>query len=375
MASALLNNGMAIYEMGPFSTVAERLVLEWLAEKMGFTASAGGYLTSGGSAGNLSALLTARRIIVPEFEKDNSRLGIMVSGEAHYSIARSALIMGIPADNVIKVPIGADHRIISSLLPEIMEDATKRGILIFALVANAGTTATGSYDDLKAAASFCKSHGIWFHTDGAHGAAAVLSQKFCHLVEDIGLADSVVVDFHKMFMMPALTTAVVFRDAAHSYATFSQDASYLLKDDGSRPWYDSAMRTLECTKKMMGIKMLYMLRFYGEGLFREYVETSFGLARTLAAMISEAPDFELECQPSCNIVCFRYRPQQCPPAGLDLLNERIRRHLLEDGAFYITKVRLAGGLWLRTTLMNPFTTADDLRALFEKIRDQSIALD
>ncbi|NNK12165.1 MAG: aminotransferase class I/II-fold pyridoxal phosphate-dependent enzyme, partial [Flavobacteriaceae bacterium] len=204
LVSAMLNNGMAIYEMGMAPTAIERIITDLIGAKIGFDKSSRGILTSGGTLANLTAMLAARKAKVSkDVWKDGSsdRLAIMVSEEAHYCIDRAARIMGLGTDGIIKVPVTKGFVMDSSKLEAYYQQATDRGLKVFALVGSAPSTATGIYDDLDALATFCKKHQLWFHVDGAHGGAAVFSEKYKKTVKGIELADSVVIDGHKMMLM------------------------------------------------------------------------------------------------------------------------------------------------------------------------------
>ncbi|MFH1120497.1 MAG: pyridoxal-dependent decarboxylase [Bacteroidota bacterium] len=373
LLEALLNNGMAIYEMGPAATAIERVVLRWLAEKIGMTSQADGILTSGGSAGNLTCLLAARQAmhgqnILDKDKRDDSQLAFMVSAEAHYSVSRAAHIMGWGEKGVVQVPVNSRMQLDTSKLEESLATARASGLNVIALVGNACTTSTGTYDPLWEMAYFAETHGLWFHVDGAHGGAAAMTKKYRYLTKGIERADSVVIDFHKMMLTPALTTAVIFRNGRHSFETFAQKAEYLLGGDGEKPWYDGAGRTLECTKKMLGVKVYAMLRLYGEGLFSEYITNAYDLGQDFAALIEQQTDFELAVKPDGNIVCFRYCPINFS-GDLNALNTRIRKNCLDDARFYIVQTQVNGQVFLRVSLMNPLTTIADLNLLITTIRE------
>ena len=139
------------------------------------------------------------------------------------------------------------------------DEAVRRGRRPVAVVANACSTATGSYDDLESVAAFAGRRGLWFHVDAAHGAAALLSPKYRHLLRGLDQADSFIWDAHKNMLMPALITAVVFREGGRSYEAFSAKASYLFERSAREEWYNFAHRTLECTKTMMGMRLFVSL--------------------------------------------------------------------------------------------------------------------
>lgn len=380
LAAALLNNGMAVFEMGPAATAMERSVLRWLAARLGYSSRADGVLTSGGSVGNLTALLAARQAkagfdVWQQGTAAGPPLAILASTECHYSVRRAAQVMGLGAAGVAEVPVDARFRMRPDALPEALASAESRGLRVLAVVASAGSTATGAFDPLSEIADFCAARDLWLHVDGAHGAAAALSPRTRGLVAGIERADSVVLDAHKLLLLPALVTAVLYRDGAHAWQAFAQEASYLFHRGGEadRDALDVGQRTLECTKRMMGLELYATLRLLGSEVVAGHVERCFALGRRLAALVQAAPDFELALEPECNIVCFRHVPARqggaTGAADLDALQDRVRERVLASGAFYLVKTRLRGATWLRCTLLNPLTTEADLEALLDALRE------
>jgi L-2,4-diaminobutyrate decarboxylase len=370
MISSLLNNGMAVYEMGMSSSAIERVITDLLCKKVGFDSDSRGFLTSGGTLANLTALLSARKAKIPDDVWNNghgAQLGIMVSEEAHYCVDRSAKIMGMGEQGLIKIAVRSDFSIDTGQLEKQYQKALKKGVQVFAIVGSAPSTATGAYDDLKEISDFAKKYNLWFHVDGAHGGAAIFSEKYRHTVVGIEQADSVVIDGHKMMMMPTITTALLFKDGNHSHATFSQKADYLLVQSEDEDWYNLAKRTFECTKTMMSIHWFTLYKTYGEELFNAYVTNQYDLGRQFSKLVAHTPDFELLVQPQSNIVCFRYVDNNLDNQALNQLNLDIRQQILEDGEFYIVQTKLAGIHYLRCTIMNPFTTEVHLRELLQKI--------
>jgi L-2,4-diaminobutyrate decarboxylase len=202
--------------------------------------------------------------------------------------------------------------------------------------------------------------------DGAHGAGALLSPKYRHLLRGLERSDSFIWDAHKNMLMPALITGVVFREGRRSYEAFSQKATYLFEKESREEWYNFAHRTLECTKTMMGLRLFISLAAYGTDFFAGYITAMYDLARDFARMMRDAGDFETAVEPESNIICFRYLKKG--ESDLDGLQKRIRRALLEKGSFYIVQTELRGRHWLRCTLINPRTAIADLEALLAEIR-------
>ncbi len=377
MISALLNNGMAIYEMGMSPSAIERIVTDKVCQKIGYDENSGGFLTSGGTLANLTALLSARKEIVTHDvwnDGHHKPLGIMVCEEAHYCVDRAAKIMGLGEKGIIKIPAGEDYSMDVSLLEVYFEKATSEGIEIFVIVGSAPSTATGAYDDLNAIAAFAKSRNIWFHVDGAHGGAVIYSKKYRPLAKGMEQADSVAIDGHKMMLMPTITTALLFKNRWHAQHTFSQKADYLLNDAEEDQWYQSGKKTFECTKTMMSLHWFILMKLYGESLFDAFVTQQYDLAKAFEQLIKDDPDFGLATPPQSNILCFRYLEKTLSPTQLNELNAQIRQRLLEDGTYYLVQTKLRNKLYLRTTLMNPFTSTTHLKGLLGKIKETADGL-
>lgn len=370
LAASLTNQAMAVYETGPAATLIERQVIRWLTALVGWE-SADGVLTSGGAQANLTALLAARQTMAEWNVWQHGVAGgrplkILASEHAHYSIARAAGIMGLGAEAVIRVAADAAGRMDMAALIAAHRVACSTGAGVMAVIATAGCTPTGSMDPLAEIGAYCRQHDLWLHVDGAHGASALLSDTHSKKLHGIELADSVVWDGHKLLYMPAPVSAVLFRTAAHSFAAFAQEASYLFQGHSSEEeTYNTSYRTLECTKRMMGLKLWAAFSLYGAEGLGDLVDRVFASARLLADKLQAAPDFELLMPPQTNIVCFRYGSGD--QAGL-------RKALVESGSFHLTQVRLAGEIWLRTTIMNPLTAESDLDALLESVRQTALTV-
>ena len=368
----LLNNASAVYEMGPVNIAMEKRLIDWMAGLIGYNNKADGIFTSGGTIGNLTALLAARQSkldydVWSEGVNNKEPVSIFISEQSHYSISRAISIMGFGEKSITQIPIDNNYKIEIDKLKIEYSNAINSGKNVIALVANACSTATGTYDDLEKIAGFCEDNNIWFHVDAAHGASALLSDKYKRLLDGINRADSVVWDAHKMLLMPALITGVVFKDGTKSYESLSQNASYLFEKHAYDEWYNFAHRTIECTKTMMGLKLYTCLSIYGTDIFSDYNTAMFDLTKEFASIITKSSDFEIAVKPESNIICFRYLKNGV--RDLDLLQKQIRKNILKDEKFYIVQTQLKEGLYLRCTIVNPFTSIDDLKELLEVIRD------
>jgi L-2,4-diaminobutyrate decarboxylase len=250
-----------------------------------------------------------------------------------------------------------------------VEDALARAgeRRVIGIVAAAGSTPTGTFDPLHELADCAAKHRLWLHVDAAHGGGAALSEAQRGKLAGIERADSVVWDAHKLLMMPALVTAVLFKQGGHTYDAFAQQASYLFSAEArDATWWDLGQRTLECTKRMMAIEVWTALRVHGEAWFGELVDRQVALATELADRVAAAPDFELALAPESNIVCYRHRPAGV--TDLDAHNRALRRRVVEDGRFYVVGTQLPRGYFLRSTIMNPLIEPADFDALLEHLR-------
>lgn len=378
---SVTNQVMAIYEMGPWSTAVESALISALSRRIGWEPEhSSGLLTHGGSLANLTALLTARNVVFPgSWEQGVPREAVLVAqADAHYCVARSAGILGLGTQQIIKVQLDARRRMRPDHLDEVLTQVRASGQRALAVSCCACATPTGAFDPLEAIADICQRHGVWLHVDAAHGGSALMSRRHRHLLNGIVHADSVVWDAHKMLFVPALCAAVLYRRREVRFETFQQSAPYLF--DPSAPGmadYDSGMRTVECTKRAAGFGLWGLWAVLGDQLFEQLVDHAFAQARAFWELLQNTPDFVPLHEPECNIVAFRYLPPAVAAAPVELQNRfqrEVRQRLIRSGSFYIVQTQLQDLAALRVTFMNPLTTADDLQELLAALRETGRAV-
>ncbi len=372
--TTLLNNGAAIYEMGPVNMAMERNVIKKFGSMIGFKTGFDGIFTHGGTAGNLTAMLAARQSktdynIWEEGIKEKGRPGYMISEQSHYSVSRNANIMGLGDASIIKVPVDYNFRMRTELLEKMKSEAEAKGIHVISVVASSCSTATGSYDNLEDIADFCEKWNLWMHVDGAHGMGVLFSEKYKDRVKGIERADSIVIDFHKMLLVPALNTLVMFRNGEKSFETFAQKASYLFQKSQKDVWYNSAIRTIECTKSALGIIAYTAMKYYGKNYYKEYIDSRYDLAAEFSQFVKSSANLQLATEPASNIVCFRFASYKCSDLSLNKINSQIRDRIIKEGSFYIVQTELDGNIWLRLTIINPVTSIDDLKILVKRVQE------
>jgi L-2,4-diaminobutyrate decarboxylase len=371
-----INNPSSLYEMGPAGATLEGFMINWMLSKLGWfkgddlydfskhPQNGSGVLTHGGSIANLTALTAARAALAPEAWTEGNPNDLVVLGPAtaHYSIARALSVMGLGKNAFVPVAVDANEVLITAQLETVYKEVKKKNKRVMAVVANACATSSGLFDPIDQMADFCEKHGLWFHVDGAHGAVALLSEKEKIKVKGIERAHSVIWDAHKMLQVPALCTAVLFKNQEHQWNNFRQKGSYVFHEN-EVIGIDSMPYTIECTKSALGTKLFWSFALKGEQAMVGFIENSFEKTRQLYAYLSSLEDFFCPYLPDSNILCFQFRP--------DRLNDQdqlaLRYELINSGAFYITSCEFKGKRFLRTVLMNPNTDQQDFEALAKAI--------
>lgn len=359
-----INQPMSIYEMGPAAHAMERVVVEWMTEKLGWPEGSGGVLTHGGSLANFTVLLAARAAAAPDAWVDgvDGTLAVLAPPSTHYSVRRSVAMLGLGERAVVDLDVDAEERIVPGALGDALARCRAAGRRPMALVAASCATSTGLHDDLDAIGAFCREHGIWFHVDAAHGAPALLSPAHRDLLRGIEHADSAIWDAHKMMRTPALAAAVLLREGWRLEAAFRQKAAYLIYEDSEEAGPSLLERQVECTKAPMGMRIFMNLAFRGEDGIGRYVADRYDRTLRFWELIEARRGFECLSRPESNILCFRY--------GRDPgLQVRLREQLLAEKRFHLSSTVVNGERWLRMTVTAPATSEETIEGLLDAIEE------
>lgn len=375
LVDAYTNNGMSIYEMGPAAAAVEYFMVNWFLEKVGWIPSpidltqlnsdrkfGGGALTHGGSNANLTALIAARSRIAPETWKTGSPKDLVVMAPAgcHYSVQRSAGILGMGQDSICLLDADDNGAVIPDRIDRVYQQVKNDGKRVMALVANCCSTAVGVFDPVDEIAEYCNEHDIWLHVDGAHGASALLSNTHKHRLKGIEKAHSITWDAHKMLRTPNLCTAILVQDRTFIDRAFEQTGSYIFYEK-DQPGFDFINRTMECTKGALGLKLFMVVGALGESGLAAYVDTLVQTTQDAYEYISSLPEFTCAVKPQFNILCFRID-------GSDDLQVKIRDTLLRKGDFHISTTAFNHLRHLRLSIMNPDTDINNIKALIKQIK-------
>jgi L-2,4-diaminobutyrate decarboxylase len=366
--TAALNQSVAVAEMSPTATALEHRVIRWLCELVGYDERAGGTLTSGGTEATFTALLAARSASIPDvwMEGVGVEPPVVVCGEhAHYAVSRAVGELGLGMRNAVSVPSREWRMDVDALRATLdsLHDAKRR---VMAVVATAGSTATGSFDDLEAIGTLCEERGIWLHVDGAHGASALLSERHRDKVRGIGRARSVAWDPHKMMLLPLSAGVVLVRDERDLDAAFSQRAPYLFHGGDGERVLDQGVRSFLCSRRADVIKLWVALQRYGARGIGALYDRLCDVAMAMHDQLVAHPAFEPLHRPACNILCFRWIGDgTLSDAELDEANRSLRERYNRSGEGWITATNLGGRRVLRVTIMNARTGEDDVARIVD----------
>ncbi|HKJ98836.1 MAG TPA: pyridoxal-dependent decarboxylase [Desulfotignum sp.] len=368
------NNAMAIYEMGPAAAAIEFFMVNQLLDRVGWphmpfdtkqrlTVDHGaGVLTHGGSLANMTALMTARNHLDPALRENGctSDLVLLAPDSCHYSVTKTAGILGMGEKNVVLLPTDRLGRVLPDRAERTISQTLKAGRRIVALIANACATGTGLFDPIDRLADICRKHSIWFHVDGAHGGSLLFSKKYRHLLAGLEKADSLILDAHKMLQTPTVCAALLVKHAATLDHAFQHDAGYLFHEK-YQPGFDFISQTVECTKAGLGLRFFLAFAAQGEAGMAEYIDTCIDLTCSAQKYIASQPDFDVPYTPESNILCFRHSASETDQLA-------IRDRLIQKGNFYLSSTSINDQRFLRMVIISPATTLDDIKALVHAIR-------
>ena len=368
--TAALNQSLAVSEMSPTGTALEHRVVRWMCDLVGYGPGSGGTLTSGGTEATLTGLLAARSSVLPDAWADGvgAEPPVVVCGEhAHYAVARAVGEMGIGMRNVVTIP-SRDWRMDTDALHAALMRLRAEGRTVMAVVATAGSTATGSFDELETIGAMCEERGIWLHVDGAHGASALLSDRHRHRVAGIARARSIAWDPHKMMLLPLSAGVVLVRAERDLESAFAQRAPYLFHGTEGERVIDQGVRSLLCSRRADVFKLWVSFQRYGARGLGELYDGLCEVTAAMHALLAQHPSFEVVHEPECNILCFRWVGDGTMTGEtLDAFNRDLRERYNRSGAGWITATNLGGRRVLRVTIMNPRTGPDDVAEIVEGI--------
>ena len=391
LIASALNPSVTSWRSSPGATEVELMVVRWLGSLIGYSNSAHGLLTSGGSMANLIGLLIAHRA---KSATNTSREGlwnagppmtIYASDQVHMSIPKAADVLGIGRNQVRVVESDNHFRMNIEKLRERINKDQKDGLKPFCVVASAGTVNTGAVDSFTEIADVANEYGLWFHIDGAYGALGALDRRKRSLFAGLERADSVSLDPHKWLYTPIDSGCLLFRDDAAARAAFSANEADYVKvhghaGDEAFAFWDYG---IELSRRFRALKIWMTLRYYGVRRIAETISEDISLAEYMQEQVQESEDFELLAPVELSICCFRYVPREMRAelnatagnklvqlnAELDRLNTRIMDRVQRGGEAYLSNATVNGKFALRACIINFRTTRMDIDKTLNVVRE------
>ena len=372
--SSMLNQNAGAWRNGPTSAMIEARVIRWLCDLLNYGPKSFGMLASGGSEANLIALKCARDSVAAEIvdrgvRKAPGDLVIYTSDQCHFSIEKSADILGLGREGVRKIP--SDDRFHISL--EMLRDAIARdrdaGLVPCCVVGVAGTTSSGAIDPLEELAAIARENGCWYHVDAAYGGPLAFSSQHRDKLSGIERADSITFDPHKWMFVPFSCGATLVRDGGNVLRkSFDMTPEYL--KDGAEVEFDFFRYGQMGTRRFNSLKLWMALKYMGREGYARTVERQIELTKYLAKQLDALGDFKRVGEVETAVCCFRFVPTpDLDGPSLDLLQQRLQQVIERSGEAWLATTVLNGRRALRVNI-NSFLTEqghiDDLIGLLSR---------
>ena len=341
----------------------EMVVIDWFRSWLGMPDTAGGTLLSGGSVANLTALVLAREAhLGSEFTEGM----IYTSEHAHSSVDRGARILGFRSDQVRKVAVDSDLKIDLGALRGAVEEDRSAGRIPFCMVANAGSTTTGTIDPLPQIAGFCTENRLWLHVDGAYGGFAALDKRGRRLLEGIERADSVSLDPHKWLYTPFEAGCILVRDAKFLLDTFRVYPDYLIDVAGGPDHPNFSDQGVQLSRSCRALKIWMTIKHFGLARIRAVIGRTMDLAAYGQELIERVPVAEIVSPVSLSVVTFRFVPEGVSDEDtIERFNKQILRRVWESGRAMLSSSRVGGKYVIRLCVVNHNTRKADVEEVVD----------
>lgn len=366
-----INSSLDTWDQSAGGTFIEQKLIRWTADEIGFGIRADGVFTSGGSQSNLMGLLLARDHYAAQFlhhniKKDGlpveaSRFRVFVSEMAHFSIQRSASLLGLGEQAIVKIKADRSYKINPVLLEDAIKRELEKGNIPIAIIATAGTTDFGSIDPLPAIADLAHQYKIWLHVDAAYGCGLLLTENYRHRIKGIELANSVTVDYHKSFFQPVSSSGFLVNDRRY-FGLITHYADYLNPKDQEEDGIPNQVnKSIQTTRRFDALKLWFTLRIMGKKGLGNYIDRIIQTTKEAVTALENDPHFELLNHSDISTLVFRY--SACPFQSFDLdnINRYIKSQLYKNGQALVAGTKVNGQFYLKFTILNPLTTISNIQ--------------
>lgn len=369
------NQSMDSWDQSPVATEIEVDVINHLCKLYGYDDNSDGVFTSGGSQSNQTAIILARdwfcnthlHYDIKKYGVNETcrKLRMYTSDISHFSMEKSAHILGLGYQSVVKVPVDSKKKMNIEALKNLIKEDIKNGNIPFLIVATVGTTDFGSIDPLDELSKIAIENNMWLHADAAYGSGVILSDKYNNRVKDLKLCNSITVDFHKMFLMTISCSAVLIKNKS-DFNALTIHADYLNRTEDEEDGYTNLVdKSLQTTRRFDALKVWTSFQVRGKDGWSKLINTSMDNALYLYENLVHDHDFEVAAKPEISSVVFRFTNSQ----NADETNKQIRRTLLHKYGIVVGQTVNNGFVFLKFTLLNPLITKEKLDSLISLIRE------
>jgi len=357
-----VNRYVGVCAAAPALVQLETNVIRWFAEIAGYPRGASGVLTSGGSLANFTAIVTARKALLPD---DFLRGTLYCSQQVHHSFQKAANLAGFPYGNIREVPVDAEFRIRIDALEEAIARDRAAGWTPFLVAGSAGTTPTGAVDDLEALARVAKRESLWFHVDGAYGAFFRLTDRGRETLRGLEQSDSLILDPHKTLFLPFGTGALLVRDAHALRRAHSSHADYLPDMQQEDELVDFCEISPELSRDFRGLRVWLPLKLFGIEVFREQLDEKLDLTAYAVDGLRAIDGIEIVAEPQLTIAAFRLLVEGRDP---EELNRELLARINAKKRVMLTPAILDGRFVIRIAIVSHRTHRDRVDMLLEDVR-------
>jgi aromatic-L-amino-acid decarboxylase len=368
LVSALNNNGGAFHQ-SPAMTTCEAEVIRAFAGLYDLPADAEGMFLPGGTWATLQALVLARGRAIGR-RAPGPGLRIYTSEASHFSVARSAFVVGIGADDIITLPAAGRGELDVGLLADAIRRDRRDDKTPLAVVATAGTTGTGAVDPIADIADLCTAENVWLHIDACYGGAIALVPELRDLLAGMGRAQSIAVDPHKWFFIPVTAALLLVREPGLAARWFDTAHGSYIPGDGT---VDAWRRGIPTTRRSSGLTVWMALRAHGWQTIRDAVRRNIELTRLLERLLAER-GFTVLPGGQLSIACARFEPADIDSSSWDHLQDELARRVVATGQTWFSTVHHGGQTWLRFNMVNLHTRERHVRQLADLLADAARGL-
>lgn len=373
VAAALNVNGM-LWKTCPALTELEQVVVGWYARALGLPAEWFGMITDTASTSTLVALTAAREAAGADVREEGLTgirpLVLYCSEEAHSSVEKAAIVLGVGRRQVRRIPTDDRFRLKADALDHALREDRSEGRLPFAVVATVGTTSATAVDPVPAIAEVCRRHGVWLHVDAAYAGSAAVAEEFRWALDGCHEADSFVANPHKWLFAP-IDCSVLMTSRPEVFRSALALVPEYLRTDATGV-VDLMDYSFQLGRRFRALKLWFVFRHFGTEGLKEAVRRHVRLARAFASRVDEHPAFERLAPVPFSVVCFRV----CPPglsdeAALERFNLGLLERVNARGEVYLSHTKLKGKLCLRVAVGNLGTREQHLERTFQLLCEEA----